>query len=376
MSHQPEKFTITRVDPLGQGVSLDYEMVTFIPKALPGETVLANVHQKKGKKVQFATLEKILEPSPQRIEPECPHFFLCPGCSFLNTNYEDEKKNKHAAYSFLFKKWKSSEEIIFHGSDQRLGYRNRMQLHFDQYDLGMRTGEHILPIPECKLPEKPIRTELQELYKEVRGYQRWKDFTETKEGHFELYLKGESVSRAVNQPYSHGGFTQVNQPIALAARTLIEEKIKKLIKPGKGVIDLFGGHGFLTENIPAPTLVVDFGADTSKIKNHQTYLDQNLYKKKAIKKLAAFIEAKKEWENPILILDPPRSGLKNISDFVEVLKPSAILYLSCNPHTQIRDLQELDQKGLWDWKDIHFFDFFPATHHLESFVHLEPLKKP
>ena len=72
----------------------------------------------------------------------------------------------------------------------------------------------------------------------------------------------------------------------------------------------------------------------------------------------------------VIITDPPRAGMHN--DVVEtVLKSKAnrIVYISCNPATQARDLARLTD----DYKieEIQPFDMFPHTHHLENIVSLK-----
>lgn len=373
--NERKQFTIKRIDPLGQGVALDDEKVTFIPKTLPGEVVEATILSKKGKNVQFAKLEKVITPSEQRTPSPCPHYTECQGCSFLHTDYQSEVLNKKSAYSFLFKKYKSPEDISYHLAASRFQYRNRIQLHYEikgrSEKLGFMNQKGIHPISTCLLPN-PI---IQEKLKRIIEDGSWKHLapTDAPSGHFELSKKGEEVDLYFNRPYADGGFTQVNQPMAKLARDLIQNKIKALTTQNTLLIDLFGGKGFLTKGLKNSTVVIDFGARPDwKNSKEKFYVDQNLFKKKAIQKLknslASFLSKSEE---RVLILDPPRSGCKNIKEFIDFLKPQYIIYLSCNPSTQVRDIYELCQTKEWEVEDINFFDFFPATHHLESLVFLK-----
>ena len=75
----------------------------------------------------------------------------------------------------------------------------------------------------------------------------------------------------------------------------------------------------------------------------------------------------------VIITDPPRAGMH--SDVVNVIlkaEPKRIVYVSCNPATQARDLQLLDVK--YQVKAVQPVDMFPQTHHVENVVLLE-LKK-
>lgn len=72
----------------------------------------------------------------------------------------------------------------------------------------------------------------------------------------------------------------------------------------------------------------------------------------------------------IMIVDPPRAGMHE--DVIKVImeaSPEVIVYVSCNPATQARDLQMMDSK----YKVTHVqpVDMFPHTHHVENVVRLE-----
>ena len=71
-----------------------------------------------------------------------------------------------------------------------------------------------------------------------------------------------------------------------------------------------------------------------------------------------------------MILDPPRAGCDKrlIEKFLEV-KPRKIVYLSCNPATQARDVKMLSEKYII--KSIKSFNFVPKTPHIENLVVLE-----
>ncbi len=71
-----------------------------------------------------------------------------------------------------------------------------------------------------------------------------------------------------------------------------------------------------------------------------------------------------------VILDPPRSGCdKKLIDRLNEVKPEKIIYLSCNPATQARDIKLLLDN--YKIKDIKTFNFFPHTPHIENLVILQ-----
>lgn len=72
----------------------------------------------------------------------------------------------------------------------------------------------------------------------------------------------------------------------------------------------------------------------------------------------------------VIITDPPRAGMHNdVIDVILAAEPKRIVYASCNPATQARDLQLLD--GKYKVTAVQPVDMFPHTHHVENVVQLE-----
>lgn len=72
----------------------------------------------------------------------------------------------------------------------------------------------------------------------------------------------------------------------------------------------------------------------------------------------------------VMIIDPPRAGMH--PDVVEVIlraAPERIVYVSCNPATQARDLALLD--AMYKVEEVQPVDMFPHTHHVENIVRLD-----
>ena len=72
----------------------------------------------------------------------------------------------------------------------------------------------------------------------------------------------------------------------------------------------------------------------------------------------------------VIITDPPRAGMHNdVIDVILFAEPKRIVYVSCNPATQARDLALLDAK--YKVMAVQPVDMFPHTHHVENVVLLE-----
>ncbi|MGL4491797.1 MAG: class I SAM-dependent RNA methyltransferase, partial [Tannerellaceae bacterium] len=72
----------------------------------------------------------------------------------------------------------------------------------------------------------------------------------------------------------------------------------------------------------------------------------------------------------VIITDPPRAGMHD--DVIKTIlfaEPKRIVYVSCNPATQARDLALLDEA--YKVKKVRPVDMFPHTHHVENVVLLE-----
>jgi len=370
MSNQKINFVIEHIDPLGQGVyKCASGKIYFIEKTLPKEEGVAIVTSEKNG-VYFATPESFTVTSEKRVTPECTHFAKCRGCHFLHTSYEEELSSKLSSFNFLFKKLFTGT-IETKAAKERLGYRNRVQLHYNTkksrlgYLNDPQERSSLLAVPNCLLPTAPIRESLSSLYRN----EEWKSFAKSGptggkiEGHIELYQKGKKSSISVNGPYSHGGFTQVNEEGNKILTELVNGHLQTIAGGGKikFVVDLFGGNGNLSQStLIQKALVVDFTSYKSIKNGHQEFEQIDLYRKDAIRNLERRLTDKPT----TVIIDPPRSGLKNIDHFLKLLNPEHVIYVSCNPATLKRDCQLINEQ--YEIQTLHLVDLFPSTYHFEA----------
>ena len=69
----------------------------------------------------------------------------------------------------------------------------------------------------------------------------------------------------------------------------------------------------------------------------------------------------------VIITDPPRAGMhEEVVKVILAAEPSRIVYISCNPATQARDVLLLSEK--YDVAKVQPVDMFPHTHHVENVV--------
>lgn len=355
-------FKIESLDGLGQGVSKIDGKITFIQKTLPGEEGVARIVAKK-KDVSFAELVSLKSPSPQRIEPVCPHFSNCPSCHFLHTDYQMELDQKKKSLERILRNLAHPELKVF-GAHQRLGYRNRIQLHYDTKtrSLGMLNlnQRRIIPVPQCLMGLPEVAAELRRLYQDEKWLKEAPKKPE--QGHVEIYFKEGDLQVTWNRPYAEGGFTQVYQEMNQSLLQELENWRKD--KKPTDLLDLFAGNGNLTTRLPFhKRLCVDIYQNLPG----EGFVSQELYHPQALKSIQRQIQQR--GMNPrLLVLDPPRSGLKNLNEWLSAFGLDEVAYVSCDPHTLARDLREVKNYRI---SDAFLFDFFPATFHFETMIFLE-----
>ena len=163
--------------------------------------------------------------------------------------------------------------------------------------------------------------------------------------------------------YATEGFFQVNLPIYDQALTDMRQWLE-----GKPAVDMYSGVG---------TIGLTIGGDNVTL----VEIDENAVRemKRNIKELGLKAEAvhapsEKALEYitgyKTIIVDPPRAGLH--ADVIERLletKPTRVIYLSCNPVTQARDVAML--AGAYGIRYHRGYNFFPRTPHIENLVVLD-----
>jgi len=189
------------------------------------------------------------------------------------------------------------------------------------------------------------------------------------EGHFTEKVL-ENMLRVPNT-----GFFQVNtkgfEELLLKAKEELLLSDERLCK--KEAIDLFCGVGTITLSLANlfkkvtgyeieenSVSMANKNAIDNKINNVE-FRQMDLLKKGNLSTV--------DFSNKILILDPPRAGIGNqLIKKINLEMPKNILYISCNPKSQVQDIKGL--KG-YKIKSQFAFDIFPQTPHLENVLILE-----
>ena len=195
-----------------------------------------------------------------------------------------------------------------------------------------------------------------------------------------LYGKGYIVDKLCGCDFqiSARSFFQVNPTQTEKLYSLAVELAE--FKGEETVIDAYCGVG--TIGIIAATKaknVISVEVNGDAVKNAKTNVKIN-----GIKNVQVFCGDAGEFMTEMasngekvdaVFTDPPRAGCSRefLSSLLE-LSPEKIVYISCNPETQARDLRTLT-KGGYRVRKIQPVDMFPYTHHVESIVCLSKAKK-
>ena len=129
----------------------------FVPFVLPGEQVEVSVIESRSGFAR-AQLEKVLTPSPDRVEPDCPYFGSCGGCHYQHMSYEAQLRQKAEILRETLRRTAKLElehEIQLHPSPP-WNYRNRTRVHVrhtPEFTLGFnRYNSHeVLAVEACPI---------------------------------------------------------------------------------------------------------------------------------------------------------------------------------------------------------------------------------
>jgi 23S rRNA (uracil1939-C5)-methyltransferase len=418
----------------GKGLgTLPDGMVTMVPAALPGETVMVR-ETKAFRGYKEAQLLRIIDASPERITPPCPYYQDCGGCDLQHATYTAQL---HCKQQILMEALERAHLEIPEGqpaatlpSPAPFGYRYRVRLHLDpsgQLGFHQRASNQVVPIRRCLLATEPINRVINDL---IAGEwpQRLKAFFASLElincpatGRVLLVLQPrlaaptakdavlarelgtladqvliqqekpgrsnvtETITAQLSQHFAiqghayqlswdHRCFFQVNSQ---QNARLIELALGLLaVRPTPfPALDLFCGMG----NFSIPLGLM--GAQVTGIEHNQPSIhwaernsrDTGLLKSRFI---AGDVEqhlkqlVARNTKFDCILLDPPRQGLGKSSSLLPQLNPQQIIYISCDPATLARDLRLITAGG-YQLTQITPVDMFPQTHHIESVALLE-----
>jgi 23S rRNA (uracil1939-C5)-methyltransferase len=396
----------------------------FVWGGLPGEVVKVQVTKKRSKLVE-GRVTQVIEASGERIAPHDPSSFLSTSpWQIMTPEAETHYKAALIEEAFELHDIVLPNTIDVKTNGVRFGYRNKVEFSFywdtetDTLELAffVRASKGKIPVEGTSLAKEPIN----QLAREIRDVlriksiearslktllircdqngncvwqlyvkDRWDDMITDHEAEQLSAIGGEVIYSDPKSPasriterlgsfgqttltdsilgiefsYATESFFQVNIPLYELALNDIKQWLEQ-----SQVIDMYSGVGTigLTIGGASPVLVeIDESAIREMTRNTA-----------ALKSKAKIVHAASETaldeikKDATIIVDPPRAGLH--SAVIQRLldeRPPRIIYLSCNPVTQARDVALLaDAYGI---KSHQGYNFFPATPHIEHLIVLD-----
>ena len=402
----------------------------FVPFVLEDETIEASiVEQKRG----FARgrVEKILQPSPQRVEPPCPYFGRCGGCHYQHSRYEHQVEIKAGILKETLRRTAKLEletEIKIHPSPP-WNYRNRARLHVrtaPDFTLGYYkfNSHEVLPVEQCPVSSLLINRAISAFWRMGRERKMPDGIRE-----IEFFVNAEDTELLIEVSCEPGTPSTPIREWADAARSAMPEIVgivadktdaahagkrvepKRIATSGSGEIncrvdgvsyrvsagsffqinrhlinelvatvcrqdsgdialDLYAGVGLFSTFLSRKFAQV-IAVEPSQT-SHLDLLHNSPSNVKAVRATTAdFLRSAAGKLRPdLVVVDPPRSGLgETVVQSLVGLGAHRMTYISCDPATASRDLVGLLSAG-YRIEQVHLVDLFPQTFHIESVFHL------
>lgn len=383
--------------------------------ALPGELVEFDPRGRRGG-VAFGAADKVLEASPDRVRPRCPHFGTCGGCTWQHAGYPAQLEIKRRVVAEAWRKagLRLPDDTPVLGMEDPWRYRIRGEFEAVPVESGVGFGFHRLrshstfPISTCPIHEERIERAALAFGQAaseagVRGIQN-------------LQLTVEPLGRGLLWDLNYTGDPRRRPPEALLSRvgellpdqvllddsmslefwgltfrvrsdTFVQTNYRQMVvlyqaalemlgaSGGDRVLDLYAGIGTIS------LAIARSGASVTEVEEnpHAVRLAGLAARINGFEGGVQFLPGRVEealrtvrtGEHEAAVLDPPRAGCdpRAIAELLR-LEPERIVYVSCEPATHARDLALLVQGG-YRVRRAAVVDMFPLTYHIESVALLE-----
>lgn len=402
----------------GEGVARNEGKVIFVPYAIPGEIVQADIVEVK-KNYSRSLLKKVIKQSPDRIEPKCPYYYKCGGCSYQHINYNQQLLFKKDITLETINRIGGIETTVLDaiGMQEPWNYRNKVLLHISDSHDGKKMGfysyhsKQLIEIDSCPLllPKlnriiSLIKDMLPQIHLEGDGsiMLRQSNYSNQMMLEFINCFADQEIINKLSQKVDSIYENRNSKTKLLAGQRLIKEKAGKCyfllgvddffqvnakqteimietvsqflnIERKNRLLDAYCGAGMFALNVADNVMsVLGIDANFSAIKNARKNAELNgIVNCQFISGFCEDILSDKKTSFDRIIVDPPRTGLKLkvISSLIESY-PHIITYVSCNPATLARDLKQfvLNEYRVLTVQPI---DMFPQTSHIENIVLLQ-----
>ena len=403
----------------------------FLPFVLAGEKIEAALTEEKSGFAR-AQASAILEPSPHRIQPPCPHFSRCGGCHYQHASYEHQLEIKKEILRENLRRIAKLDlqcEIQVHPSPP-WNYRNRSRLQVrtqPEFAAGyFKFASHqLLPVEECPISSPLINRGIAALWqagragKAVEGVREVEFFSNADDTKILLeFLCAPEARRAAVRAWAeelcatmpeivgvvafrepqkgvHEPLVAVGAPEltyrtkALAYRVsagaffqtnrFLADELVNIVTAGRSgdlALDLYAGVGLFSTALACNfrhIVSVESSQTASSDLQYNLPVNGKAVRATTEQYLTEYthrVGALPLQTPDLVVVDPPRSGLgDSVARALASLSAPRLTYVSCDPATLARDLVPLQVAG-YRVEQVHMVDLFPQTYHLESVVQL------
>lgn len=417
----------------GRGIASVNGKTTFVSGALPNEKVLCKL-TKKHARYNEATAIEILIPAPERTSPLCAHFSKCGGCAMQHLEINTQIKLKEKTLLEQLKHFGKvvPETVIAPLSGNQWNYRRKARLgvrydrHKGKLVVGFRekSSNYLTNIQTCQVLDASIGMKIASLSELIQSLSQFEHISQievavgdhatalifrhltplsaddlqkmchyaaTHNLHFylqpnppekihKIWPKNSSELLSYSLPdyqlemqFHPLDFIQVNGEV----NRLLLNKAIELLAPNASdtILDLFSGLGNFT--LPLARFarhVTGIEAGNEMVTRAQQNALHNGIQN--VEFYAANLQAPssanwltKKYDK--ILLDPPRTGAKEILPYFPRFAAKKVVYVSCNPATLARDAGELVYNYGYKLKQVGVVNMFPHTNHIEAIALFE-----
>lgn len=444
LDHSPKTLTIVNLGHDGRGVArwpdghANAGKTVFVSGALPGETVSVQQTARSRHFDEAKTLD-VIEASPDRVEPRCPHFGTCGGC-VLQHFAEDrqiEAKQRVLLDNLQRIGHVTPGAVLPPLRGDSWGYRRKGRFSVrrvekkDKTLVGFREQDprFVADISECHVVVPQLGFKVAALGALVDGLDARRDIPQIefiagdahtalvfrhlqplsdadkakldafgREQGFAIFLQpggidsmhplaGEAPQLSFRLPqwdielqFRPLDFIQVNADLNQAMITRALELLD--VQPGERVLDLFCGLGNFTLPLARASgdgAVVGVEGEAGLVQRARDNAARNGLTNVQFHAADLALDlAGQPWLKAgfdKLLLDPARSGAIEVLKQLPLKGLKRIVYVSCHPGSLARDAGWLVNEAGWILREAGVMDMFPQTAHVESIAVFDPPKK-
>ena len=381
---------------LGMGVARVDGWVVLVPFVIPGERVSARIFR-NFQTYSEADLVEVLEASPDRVTPNCKLYQMCGGCQYQHMSYQRQLRQKTDQVRELMQKLGAIDHPVelAQASPKEYGYRSKITPHYNRpaKDGSQPIGflqhgrrNQLVDVEMCPIATEAINAALPEAREAaIRSGGRKRRqrggtllLRETLEG---VVTEPQAiVSERVNElifQFKAGEFFQ-NNPFVLPE--MVQHVRREASLGGVSyLVDAYCGVGLFalsTAKSFDQVAGIEISEPAVRWANANATINGVRNVRFVIGKAEAIFNGLKfPAEATAVVIDPPRKGCdESFRDQLMQFRPQRIVYVSCDPATQARDLKVFVECG-YTITCIQPFDLFPHTRHIENVVSLTATSK-